>query len=66
MGCVFLDILVEIKGNCYVDHKQLILQSALQAKPMCIVSVVLILDTWEICLVFCKHKRTSIFLYTFF
>ncbi len=30
-------------------------QSALQAKPMCIVSVVLICDTWEICLVFCKQ-----------
>ncbi len=28
---------------------------------MLIVSVVLILDTWEICLVFCKHKLTSKF-----
>ncbi len=30
-------------------------QSTLQAKPMCIVCVVLICDTWEICLVFCKQ-----------
>ncbi len=32
-----------------------VLQSALRFQPMRIVSVVLIWDTWEICLVFCEQ-----------
>ncbi len=33
---------------------------------MCIVSVVLICNTWDIRLVCCKHKLSSIFFYRFF
>ncbi len=38
-----------------VLHPYKCLQSALQFHPMRIISVVLICDTWEICLVFCKQ-----------
>ncbi len=45
-----------IQSFSYLENCLSCLQSALQAKPMRIVLVVLFLDTWEICLLFCKKN----------